>query len=124
MTDFGIIGVGRIGTSLARNMSSNGIKVSLYDKSFDTSTDIKTHYSELESSLVFDDINKFISSITDLYSLDLNQLLSLEGFAEKSAKNLIDSISKSKETELYRFIYSLGIKEIGLIRKLIINLRA
>ena len=64
MTDFGIIGVGRIGTSLARNMSSNGIKVSLYDKSFDTSIDIKTHYSELESSLVFNDINKFISSIS------------------------------------------------------------
>ena len=58
--------------------------------------------------------NKFISCITDLYSLDINQLLSLEGFAEKSAKNLIDSISKSKETDLYRFIYSLGIKEIGL----------
>ena len=64
MTDFGIIGVGRIGTSLARNMSSNGIKVSLYDKSFDTSKDIKTHYSELESSLIFNDINKFISSIS------------------------------------------------------------
>ena len=64
MTDFGIIGVGRIGSSLARNMSSNGIKVSLYDKSFDTSTDIQTHYSELESSLVFNDINKFISSIS------------------------------------------------------------
>ena len=64
MTDFGIIGVGRIGTSFARNMSLNGIKVSLYDKNFDTSTDIKTHYSELESSLVFDDINKFINSIS------------------------------------------------------------
>ena len=64
MTDFGIIGVGRIGTSLARNMSSNGIKVSLYDKSFDTSTDIKNHYPELESSSVYNDINKFISSIS------------------------------------------------------------
>ena len=64
MTDFGIIGVGKIGTSLARNMSSNDIKVSLYDKSFNTSTDIKTHYSELESSLIFNDINKFISSIS------------------------------------------------------------
>ena len=64
MTDFGIIGVGRIGTSFARNMSLNGIKVSLYDKNFDTSIDIKTHYSELASSLVFDDINKFISSIS------------------------------------------------------------
>ena len=59
MTDVGIIGVGRIGTSFARNMSSNGIKVSLYDKNFDKSTDIKTHYSELECSLVFNDINKF-----------------------------------------------------------------
>ena len=48
MTDFGIIGVGRIGTSLARNMSSNGIKVSLYDKSFDTSTDIQTHCIQLK----------------------------------------------------------------------------
>ena len=64
MTDFGIIGVGRIGTSLARNMSSNGIKVSLYDKSFETSIDIKNHYPELESSLMFNDINKFISSIS------------------------------------------------------------
>jgi len=64
MTDFGIIGVGRIGTSLARNMSSNGIKVSLYDKSFDASTDIKNHYPELESSSVYNDINKFISSIS------------------------------------------------------------
>ena len=64
MTDFGIIGVGRIGTSLARNMSSNGIKVSLYDKSFDSFKDIKSHYSELESSLIFNDINKFISSIS------------------------------------------------------------
>ncbi len=58
--------------------------------------------------------NKFICSIDGLYSLNLNQLLSLEGFAEKSAKNLIESILKSKDTDLYRFIYSLGIKEIGL----------
>ena len=34
MNDFGIIGVGRIGTSMARNMSSKGIQVSLYDKNF------------------------------------------------------------------------------------------
>ena len=79
MTDFGIIGVGRIGTSFARNMSLNGIKVSLYDKNFDTSTDIKTHYSELESSLVFDDINgvsikmprcKYDVKIKDFYFYD------------------------------------------------------
>ena len=46
MTDFGIIGVGRIGTSFARNMSLNGIKVSLYDKNFDTSTDCLLYTSD------------------------------------------------------------------------------
>ena len=76
MTDFGIIGVGRIGTSFARNMSLNGIKVSLYDKNFDTSTDIKTHYSELESSLVFDDsLFFFIKSIDFWSELNIAKLL-------------------------------------------------
>ena len=58
--------------------------------------------------------NKFIKSINDLYTLKKEQLLEIEGFAEKSVKNLIDAILRSKQTELYRFIYSLGIKEIGL----------
>lgn len=58
--------------------------------------------------------NKFIKSINDLYMIKKEQLLEIEGFAEKSAKNLIDAILRSKHTELYRFIYSLGIKEIGL----------
>ena len=64
MSDFGIIGIGRIGTSMARNMSSKGIKVSLYDKSHNSLVNLKSDYPELESSLVFDDINKFISSIS------------------------------------------------------------
>ena len=64
MSDFGIIGIGRIGTSMARNMSSKGITVSLYDKSHNSLDNLKNDYPELESSLVFDDINKFISSIS------------------------------------------------------------
>jgi len=64
MRDFGIIGLGRIGTSMARNMSSKGIMVSLYDKSYNPLANLKSDYPELESSLVFDDINKFISSIS------------------------------------------------------------
>tara|TARA_Y100001935_G_scaffold17738_1_gene13084 strand:- start:26 stop:1366 length:1341 start_codon:yes stop_codon:yes gene_type:complete len=64
MSDFGIIGIGRIGTSMARNMSSKGIKVSLYDKSHNSLVNLKNDYPELDSSLVFDDINKFISSIS------------------------------------------------------------
>ena len=58
--------------------------------------------------------NKFIKSINDLYTLKKEQLLEIDGFAEKSAKNLIDAILRSKHTDLYRFIYSLGVKEIGL----------
>jgi len=64
MSDFGIIGIGRIGTSMARNMSSKGIIVSLYDKSHNSLDNLKNDYPELDSSLVFDDINKFISSIS------------------------------------------------------------
>ena len=57
MSDFGIIGIGRIGTSMARNMSSNGIIVSLFDKSHNSLDNLKNDYPELDSSLVFDDIN-------------------------------------------------------------------
>ena len=64
MSDFGIIGIGRIGTSMARNMSSKGIIVSLFDKSHNSLDNLKNDYPELESSLVFNDINKFISSIS------------------------------------------------------------
>ena len=64
MSDFGIIGIGRIGTSMARNMSSKGIIVSLYDKSHNSPAKLKSDYPELESSLVFNDIHKFISSIS------------------------------------------------------------
>ena len=41
------------------------------------------------------------------------QIINLEGFGEKSATNLINSIQSSKETTLSRFIYSLGIREVG-----------
>ena len=41
MSDFGIIGIGRIGTSMARNMSSNGIIVSLFDKSHNSLDNLK-----------------------------------------------------------------------------------
>ena len=54
-----------------------------------------------------------IKTIADLYTLELNKLVALERMAEKSAKNLIDSLEKSKETTLARFIFSLGIHNIG-----------
>jgi len=54
-----------------------------------------------------------IDSIADLYHLSLEQLSGLERMAEKSARNLLDALEQSKQTTLARFIYALGIREVG-----------
>ncbi len=54
-----------------------------------------------------------IDTIADVYSLTEKDLLSLEGFKEKSVKNLLDSIEKSKQQGLARLIYGLGIRHVG-----------
>ena len=57
--------------------------------------------------------NHLVKDFSDLFKLQAEELLKLEGFAEKSATNLIESIEASKETTLPRLIYSLGIREVG-----------
>ena len=54
-----------------------------------------------------------VTNFADLFRLKKDDLLNLEGFKEKSATNLINSINSSRETTLARFIYSLGIREVG-----------
>ncbi len=54
-----------------------------------------------------------VKSIPDIYALKKEDLLKLPGFAELSAKNLINAIEKSKRTTLSRFIYALGIPYVG-----------
>ncbi len=49
----------------------------------------------------------------DLYSLSKEQLMALERMGEKSAQNLLDALARSKETTLARFLYALGIREVG-----------
>lgn len=49
----------------------------------------------------------------DLYRLDLPTLAGLERMAEKSASNLLAAIEKSKQTTLARFIFALGIRNVG-----------
>lgn len=56
---------------------------------------------------------KLIVNVADLYALSYEQVLGLEGFAEKSAQNLIDSIDKSRSTELARLLYAIGIPQVG-----------
>jgi len=57
--------------------------------------------------------NNLVNTIDDLFEIQAEQLLPLEGFATKSAAKLIDSINQSKTTTLNRFIYALGIRHIG-----------
>ncbi len=54
-----------------------------------------------------------VKSVIDLYYLKEEDLLKLEGFKEKKAKNLIEAIEKSKHTECWRFVNALGIEHIG-----------
>ena len=54
-------------------------------------------------------INKF----SDIYKLEKDQLINLERFADRSAEKLIEAIEKSKKTTLAKFIYALGIRNVG-----------
>lgn len=54
-----------------------------------------------------------IQELSDIYKLELEQLVSLDRMAEKSSQNLLDAIEKSKLTSLPRFIYALGIRNVG-----------
>ena len=57
--------------------------------------------------------NKLIEHAYDLYTLKVEDISSLERMGEKSAENLIAAIEKSKQNDLYRFIFGLGIRHIG-----------
>lgn len=54
-----------------------------------------------------------VTKASDLFLLKEEDLLKLEGFKEKKAKNMINSIENSKIIELNRFLFALGIIEVG-----------
>ena len=54
-----------------------------------------------------------VQNSADLYCLERDQLLALERMGEKSADNLLAALEASKETTLPRFIFALGIREVG-----------
>jgi DNA ligase (NAD+) len=54
-----------------------------------------------------------VSSVADLLTLQEDDVVKLEGFAELSARNLIEAIRTSSEVPLDRFLYALGIPEVG-----------
>lgn len=56
---------------------------------------------------------ELIRTPADLFKLDLTTLMQLERMGEKSAKNALNSLEQAKHTTLARFIFSLGIREVG-----------
>ncbi|MBT9464657.1 NAD-dependent DNA ligase LigA [Hydrogenophaga sp.] len=54
-----------------------------------------------------------IKTLPDLYKLGFTTLAGLERMAEKSAKNIVDALEKSKRTTLPRFLFGLGIRHVG-----------
>lgn len=56
---------------------------------------------------------QLVHTPADLYKLNLSTLAQLERMGEKSAQNLLDAIEHSKQTTLARFIYALGIRNVG-----------
>ena len=56
-----------------------------------------------------------IHSVSDLFTLNLEQVAGLERMAEKSAQNLLDALEKAKQTTMARFLFALGIREVGTV---------
>lgn len=54
-----------------------------------------------------------VHTLADIYRIDMHTLSNLERMAEKSAQNIIDALESSKKTTLARFIYALGIRNVG-----------
>lgn len=55
-----------------------------------------------------------ICSVSQIYKIKYEDLLNLEKFKDKKAKNILNSIEKSKHVEFSRFLYALGILEVGV----------
>ena len=57
--------------------------------------------------------NGLIKSLSDLYKLEKEDLLALDGFKDKKAQNVLDAIEDSKNIDLSRFVFALGIPNVG-----------
>ena len=56
---------------------------------------------------------ELVNNLDDLYHLDLQTISNLDRMGDKSAQNLLNSIEKSKQIPLAKFLYALGIREVG-----------
>ena len=68
--------------------------------------------SEKTAEKLFEELD--LTDVADIYEIKYEDLIKLEGFKEKKTNNLLNAIEKSKDTSLTRFIYALGIANVGL----------
>ncbi|NMB08093.1 MAG: NAD-dependent DNA ligase LigA [Tissierellia bacterium] len=68
--------------------------------------------SEKTAEKLFEKLD--LMDVADIYEIKYEDLMKLEGFKEKKTNNLLDAIERSKDTNLTRFIYALGIPNVGL----------
>jgi len=69
-------------------------------------------FSEKTAYQLYDELD--IKDISQLYDIEKEKLLQLEGFKEKKSQNLINALEKSKDCKLESFIYALGIPNVGI----------
>ena len=68
-------------------------------------------FSEATAETLYDQLN--VRKFSDLYALKKEDLLSLEGFQDKKAENILFAIEKSKSSAIENFIFALGIDGVG-----------
>lgn len=68
-------------------------------------------FSDKTASLFYDKLN--IRKVSDIFNIKEQDLINLDSFKEKKTKNLINSIQNSKNIEFSKFLYALGISEVG-----------
>lgn len=68
-------------------------------------------FSEKTAGVLYDEIG--VENFSELYTLDREKLVALDGFQDKKADNLLSAIEKSKNVALPNFIFALGIDGIG-----------
>ena len=68
-------------------------------------------FSEATAETLYDQLN--VRKFSDLYALKKEDLLSLEGFQDKKAENILIAIEKSKSSAIENFIFALGIDGVG-----------
>lgn len=69
-------------------------------------------FSEKTAQQLFDELG--LKNVADLYTLNIDDLKSLDRFGDKKAENLLNAIEKSKKCDFSNFIYALGIPNVGI----------